>query len=85
MNIHSIVNISKVSVCFILVYVVSSNEGLPPKSTGKDTSENMGLWEDKTGTEAHGQQVSPSTPGQACWPSLRASLIRPVTYFPSYQ
>ncbi|KAI4556545.1 hypothetical protein MJT46_015168 [Ovis ammon polii x Ovis aries] len=27
---------------------VSSNEGLPPKSTGKDTSENMGLWEDKT-------------------------------------
>lgn len=47
MNIHSIVNISKVSVCFILVYVVSSNEGLPPKSTGKDTSENIGLWKIK--------------------------------------
>lgn len=46
---------------------------------GKDTSENMGLWEDKTGTEAHGQQVSPFTPGQACRPSLRAFLIRPVT------
>lgn len=85
MNIHSIVNIPKVSVCFILVYVVSSNEGSPPKSMGKDTSENRGLWEDKTGTEAHGQQVSPSTPGQACRPSLRASLIRPVTCFPSYQ
>ena len=72
MNIHSIVNISKVPVCFILVYVVSSNEGSPAKFMGKDTRENMGLWEDKTGTEAHGQQVSPFTPGQACRPSLRA-------------
>ena len=85
MNIHSIVNISKASVCFILVCVVSSNEGSPTKFMGKDTSENTGLWEDKTGTEAHGQQVSPFTPGQACRPSLRAFLIRPVTYFPSYQ